>query len=252
MEKKYKIIHFNEYCDDTYNKMENFIKNIKGYFNNSLNLCESILEQIKTYKFYLERLDYTSLNNLNELKNNEIFEGLKTKYDLFNEQITKNNNLSQSIIDEINNIITFDFFPEDESTLNNISSLTYQDSISNNYEEKFSSLFNPTDNKNNSNITNSNKDVENENDKENFLNSIENIIKYILVKCNDIMNEKEINKNNSKIRKEINYPKIGDNQNDYVNFLIEINEIAKDNLNMTNFSQYKLNIDMVKTFGNIY
>ena len=72
--------------------------------------------------------------------------------------------------------------------------------------------------------------MENENDKENFLNSIEN----------------------SKIRKEINYPKIGDNQNDYINFLIEINEIAKDNLNMTNFSQYKLNIDMVKTFGNIY
>ena len=139
-----------------------------------------MLEQIKTYKFYLERLDYNSLNNLNELKNNEIFEGLKTKYDLFNEQITKNNNLSQSIIDEINNIITFDFFPEDESTLNNISSLTYQDSISNNYEEKFSSLFNPTDNKNNSNsnITNSNKDVENENDKENFLNSIENITNF--------------------------------------------------------------------------
>ena len=66
------------------------------------------------------------------------------------------------------------------------------------------------------------------------------------------MNEKEINKNNSKIRKEINYPKIGDNQNDYVNFLIEINEIAKDNLNMTNFSQYKLNSDIVKKFGNIY
>ena len=32
MEKKYKIIHFNEYCDDTYNKMENCIKNIKDYF----------------------------------------------------------------------------------------------------------------------------------------------------------------------------------------------------------------------------
>jgi len=205
------------------------------------------------YKTYLEKLEYNSLDNPDELKNNEIFEELKTKYDLFNEQITKNNKLSQSILDEINNIITFDFFPQDESTLKINSYSTYQDNISNNYSKNFSSFLNFADNKNISNNINSNKGVENEEEnKNNFLNSIENIIKYILMKCNDILIEIETNKNDSVIRKKINYPKIRENQKDYVDFLKEINEIDKDNLNISNFNKYKLNNDIVKRLENIY
>ena len=249
MEKKYKISHFQEYCDKTYNKIKNYIKNIKDYFNNSLNLCDLLLKQIEIYKSYLEKLDYNSLDNPDDLKNNEFFEGLKTEYDLFNEQITKNNNLSESIVDEINNIITFNFFPQDESTLKINSYLAYQD----NYSENFSSFLNYVDNKNISNNINSNEEVENdEENKNNFLNSIENIIKYILMKCNDILIEIETNKNNSVIRKIINYPKIRENQNDYVDFLKEINEIDKDNLNISNFNKYKLNNDIVKRLENIY
>ena len=58
-----------------------------------------------------------------------------------------------------------------------------------------------------------------ETDKIYFLNSIENIIKYILLKCSDILTEEEINKNSNIIRKKINYPKIGDDPNDYGEFL---------------------------------
>jgi len=251
MENKYKIIHFQEYYYETYNKMETYINNIKDYFNSSLNLCDSLLNQIKTYKSYLEKLEYNSIDNPDELKNNEIFEGLKAEYDLFNEQTTKNKNLSQSILDETNNIITFDFFPQDDSTLKVNSYSAYQINRSN--DENLSSFYNFIDNKKISNTINSNMEVENdEENKNNFLNSIENIIKYILMKCNDILIEIETNKNNSVIRKIINYPKIRENQNDYVDFLKEINEIDKDNLNISNFNKYKLNNDIVKRLENIY
>ena len=88
-------------------------------------------------------------------------------------------------------------------------------------------------------------------DKISFLNSIEIIIKYILLKCNDILNEKEINKN-KKIIKE--YPKIADlkDQDNYVNFLNQINDLARGNSDMTKFSFYKLNNEIIKKFGNIY
>jgi len=71
------------------------------------------------------------------------------------------------------------------------------------------------------------------------------------LKCNDILNEKEINKN-KKIIKE--YPKIADlkDQDNYVNFLNQINDLARGNRDMTKFSFYKLNNEIIKKFGNIY
>ena len=88
-----------------------------------------------------------------------------------------------------------------------------------------------------------------ETEKTYFLNSIENIIKYILLKCNDILNEKEINKNKNIIRE---YPKIGRDQDDYVNFLIQINDIVRGNKDVSKFNLYQLNEDIIKRFGNIY
>ena len=91
-----------------------------------------------------------------------------------------------------------------------------------------------------------------EKDKTCFLNSIENIVKFILLKCNDILNEKEIKKNN-KIREKIDYPKItGNKQDDYANFITQINEIDKNDIDITNFNFYKLNNDIVKRFRDIY
>jgi hypothetical protein len=63
------------------------------------------------------------------------------------------------------------------------------------------------------------------------------------------LNEKEINKNNTIIRE---YPKIAGNEDDYVNFLIKINDIVRGNINVKKFDLYKLNNDIVKRFGNIY
>ena len=69
------------------------------------------------------------------------------------------------------------------------------------------------------------------------------------MKCNDILNEKEINKN-KKIIKE--YPKIAGDHDDYVNFLIQVNDIARGSIDITKFNFFKLNDAIIKKFGNIY
>ena len=264
MEKKCKLVHYKDFSDITFTKIENYIIDIKDYFNNSIKLCESLLKKIKTYKYYLEKIDYSILHNPDELKNNDIYEELKTEYNLFNEQITINKELSQSIVEELNNIITYEFFPEGKNAnIPNINSgSTFRDNKSYNYSEKFKTFISFADKKEDSNIfINSKMDEENVNDnkkdkdeednKKYFLNSIENIIKFILLKCNDILNEKEINKNSSD---EINYPKIRDNpnENDYEKFLFQINDIAKGSINLNNFSLNKLNSKILKKIENIY
>ena len=65
------------------------------------------------------------MHNPDELKNNDIYEELKTEYNLFNEQITINKELSQSIVEELNNIITYEFFPEGKNA--NIAKRLYEE-----------------------------------------------------------------------------------------------------------------------------
>ena len=147
MEKKCKLVHYKDFSDNTFTKIEKYILDIKDYFNNSIKLCESLLKKIKTYKYYLEKIDYSILHNPDELKNNDIYEELKTEYNLFNEQITINKELSQSIVEELNNIIIYEFFPEGKNAnIPNINSgSTFGDNKSYNYSEKFKTFISFTD-----------------------------------------------------------------------------------------------------------
>ena len=299
MEENCKLNHFKIYCDDNLNKMKKYINDIKDYFNNSLKLCESLLKEINQYQLFLDKIDYNIWHNPNELKNNEIYEALKINYDSFNEQTTKNNVLFQSIEDEFNKIINFEFYPEDESAFDfDINTDTInQNNIYNDNSEKMQSYFEFADDNKDSNSSNLKKNVEIKNkcsicgennikfveeinnnfycsdcynklkykidgkeiDKINkdttnkifFLNSIENIIKYILLKCSGILNEAEINKN-CPIKKKIDYPIIGDKQDDYIHFLIQINEINKGDIDITNFNLISLNENIRGKIGNIF
>ena len=269
------------------------------YDNNSLKLCESLLKEINNYQLYLDKIDYNIWHNPNELKSNDIYEALKINYDLFNEQTTKNNVLFQSIEDEFNKVINFEFYPEDESAFDfDINNDTINpNNIYDNNSQKMQSYLEFADDKKDSNSSNLKKNIERNNkcsicgmnniefveeinnnfycsdcynkfkykidgkeidqinkDKANkifFLNSIENIIKYILLKCNDLLNEEKINKKCT-IKKKIDYPIIGDKIEDYVHFLMQINEINKGDINITNFNLTSLNEDIRAKIGNIF
>ena len=299
MEENCKLNHFKIYCDDNLNKMKKYINDIKDYFNNSLKLCESLLKEINNYQLYLDKIDYNIWHNPNELKSNDIYEALKINYDLFNEQTTKNNVLFQSIEDEFNKVINFEFYPEDESAFDfDINNDTINpNNIYDNNSQKMQSYLEFADDKKDSNSSNLKKNIERNNkcsicgmnniefveeinnnfycsdcynkfkykidgkeidqinkDKANkifFLNSIENIIKYILLKCNDLLNEEKINKKCT-IKKKIDYPIIGDKIEDYVHFLMQINEINKGDINITNFNLTSLNEDIRAKIGNIF
>ena len=233
------------------------------------------------------------------MKSNDIYEALKINYDLFNEQTTKNNVLFQSIEDEFNKVINFEFYPEDESAFDfDINNDTINpNNIYDNNSQKMQSYLEFADDKKDSNSSNLKKNIERNNkcsicgmnniefveeinnnfycsdcynkfkykidgkeidqinkDKANkifFLNSIENIIKYILLKCNDLLNEEKINKKCT-IKKKIDYPIIGDKIEDYVHFLMQINEINKGDINITNFNLTSLNEDIRAKIGNIF
>ena len=299
MEENCKLNHFKIYCDDNLNKMKKYINDIKDNFNNSLKLCESLLKEINNYQLYLDKIDYNIWHNPNELKSNDIYEALKINYDLFNEQTTKNNVLFQSIEDEFNKVINFEFYPEDESAFDfDINNDTINpNNIYDNNSQKMQSYLEFADDKKDSNSSNLKKNIERNNkcsicgmnniefveeinnnfycsdcynkfkykidgkeidqinkDKANkifFLNSIENIIKYILLKCNDLLNEEKINKKCT-IKKKIDYPIIGDKIEDYVHFLMQINEINKGDINITNFNLTSLNEDIRAKIGNIF
>lgn len=305
MEKeKCKLNHYKIYCNNTFNKMSNQINVLKDYFNNSIKLCESLSEKMNIYQEYLDNIDYNIWHHPNKMKNNDYYEELKNEYDLFNEQISKYNDLPQNIEkieEEFIKIKIFEFFPEDINAFDfdTNSLLSNQNNTSNKNTLKMVSYLDFANNYNKSNSNNSKIYLENKNiycnecgknnveivgevnnnlycntcynkikykmngkeidklkkneiDKIYFLNSIESIIKYILLKCNNILNEGEKNQNNNIIRKEINYPIIGDNQDDYVNFLLKINELNKININIHNFSLFKLDNDLIKKIENIY
>ena len=165
MEENCKLNHFKIYCDDNLNKMKKYINDIKDYFNNSLKLCESLLKEINQYQLFLDKIDYNIWHNPNELKNNEIYEALKINYDSFNEQTTKNNVLFQTIDDEFNKIINFEFYPEDESAFDfgiNTDTIN-QNNIYNDNSEKMQSYFEFADDNKDSNSSNFKKNVERKN-----------------------------------------------------------------------------------------
>ena len=51
------------------------------------------------YNLFLEGIDYSILNNPNELKDSQIYMDLNEQYDSFFQQITKDNDLFQSIVE---------------------------------------------------------------------------------------------------------------------------------------------------------
>ena len=161
MEENCKLNHFKIYCDDNLNKMKKYINDIKDYFNNSLKLCESLLKEINNYQLYLDKIDYNIWHNPNELKSNDIYEALKINYDLFNEQTTKNNVLFQSIEDEFNKVINFEFYPEDESAFDfDINNDTINpNNIYDNNSQKMQSYLEFADDKKDSNSSNLKKNI---------------------------------------------------------------------------------------------
>ena len=243
MEENCKLKLFKANCDKTLEKMENYLNEIKDYFNNSHKLCLNLFKKINDYKLYLNSIEYNIWHNPNILKNND-FEEFKTEYDSFNEQISKFNDLSETfdkIEEEFKKIINFVFFPEDESAIvfdfnscsingDNTSSVctekiqmqsyldfaeNYEKSNNNNskmsfeninvcnrckknnieFVDKISKNFYCKDCYNQIKHKIDGKEIDkmdkDEKDKTCFLNSIENIVKFILLKCNDILNEKE-------------------------------------------------------------
>ena len=119
MEENCKLKLFKANCDKTLEKIENYLNEIKDYFNNSHKLCLTLFKKINYYKLYLNSIEYNIWHNPNILKNND-FEEFKTEYDSFNEQISKFNDLSETfdkIEEEFKKIINFVFFPEDESAI---------------------------------------------------------------------------------------------------------------------------------------
>ena len=214
------------------------------------------------------------------------------KYDLFNQQIIQNKSLFDKIKEEYDNIIYFDFFPGDENALDfYINSKLIKESNSFSEDNTRKSLSNKIyGNKENSNNTNLKNDINNykcsrcgknnankinqkkndlyckdcynflENgkeinetnkeqaDKAYFLNSMINLIKFIIMKCNNIL---KIKKDKSKIKEKVEYYKI-ENQNDYFNFLVDINGENDKEENINDFNLSNLDQDIKQKIDEVF
>ena len=95
-------------------------------------------------------------------------------------------------------------------------------------------------------IDDSNKDQA---DRAYFLNSMINLIKFIILKCNKIL---EIKKDKSKIKKKVEYSKIENIQNDYFNFLVDINEKTNEEVNINDFNLTNLDSNIKQKIGELF
>ena len=85
-------------------------------------------------------------------------------------------------------------------------------------------------------------------DKAYFLNSMINLIKFIIMKCNKIL---EIKKDKSKIKEKVEYYKI-ENQDDYFNFLVDINGQNNKEVNINDFNLSNLDQEIKQKIDEVF
>ena len=270
--------------------LDNLQKYIYNYYNNTLNVYNILNGRIVNFKAELSKIDDSTLLSPNEIRGISTFKDFKESYFLFNEL----ESLFSQIDEVYNNIINFDFFPEEEKSIDfSINSLLpMENNISNDptqksYGSKFYEYANLNDTNSKNNINNYNcshcgkndvnyidqkkkelyckacyeklyykidaKEIDEKNESQanriNFLNSMVNLIKFIILECNEIIRIKE---NFHGIKKKVKYFKIDNIQEDYFNFLADINEIIQGEVNIDNFKLANLDQDIKQKIGDLF
>lgn len=277
------------------NKSVNIIKEIKEILNKSTQLNDYIKELIKMEKKIIEIKECININKIIIENFNNISKNLNKYNQDFEDENEKcfNNEKTFEILDTYDNSlysnINYEYinFCEKEKTeniyssINNISTEYYTCSICNNNESTYicnhcnqyfcKECFENIESYDNHNMINI-KEIENKAKKKKsiFLNSIEKIIKTILLKCNELLNYEKISTKNMDSNKDqkdnyilrlLKYPfinKINDFESQ-LNFLKQLDEDLKDLHNNNtiidnNNSFYisKLNRQLIMMLENIF
>ena len=208
MSKKCDLKFYKNFCKETLNNQKNNIKELDNYFKNS-----SLNQKIDNYLLELCKINDNTSYDPKEFKdNNYLYKEFKKEYDFFHTSFKK--------IDKgLNEIIKFDFFPPKKNSiclnLDNNSSSIKENYVSNDNTEKMLSYLDFVDNKENFDITKSKNNLENsiknsndekdnvniiddkkkdphyikekQKDRNYFLNLMINFIKYVLLKCDNIV-----------------------------------------------------------------
>ena len=86
-------------------------------------------------------------------------------------------------------------------------------------------------------------------DRADFLNSMINLIKFIILECDEIL---KIKKNKEKIKIKVDYSKIDNIQQGYFNFLVDINECIRGEVNTDKFKLANLEEDTRQKIGDLF
>ena len=272
-EKEKDEIKYQAIIQDILNKIEKFNDYIINKNEKKIKIID-INEFINMFKKIIETSNYI-LNNLN--KNNQDCEDENKKCFINNDESFEIQTNDNSFYSNIN--IEYMNFLDKEKT-DNKSTEFYTCSICNINESIYicdhcNQLFcmECLENNNNHKVINI-KEIKNKTQKKKkiFLNSIEKIIKTILMKCNDLLNHEKIyytnldNNSNKDLQKNnfilriIKYPfinKINDFESQ-LNFLKQLDEVLRDCHNNTNidnnnsFCISKLNKQLIMVLGNIF
>ena len=279
---KFDLKYFKKYYICTLNQL---MKDINKFSNNTINICKSLTEKIGNYIFVLNKFDDTILHDLEEIKDHTIYKEFKEKYYLLSEINIKNDSLFKKIEEVYNNLINFQFLPVNENSININQSFFNENNQSDeptnksnysyfyNYEDqnnansKDKSIFFKcckcgnniaeiiNDKENNLYCKNCYEDLihkiegkeineknEDQANRANFLNSMISLIKFIILECNEIVRIK--NDKDKKIKIKVDYYRIENIQNEYINFLFDISQCIEEPVNIDEFNLENLEKDI--------
>ena len=268
--------YINEFNNNIVKTCESLIQIIDNYIISLSKIDVTILHrlsEIEDNEYYKEFKDkYPLLNEIN-IKNNSLYKKIENEYNKiinFKFLPVKNNSFDCDIpssLEKGNNTsndptqksICSKFFGSQDlndtnlnNNLNNYkcckcgnnnANIIYQNKKDLYCKKCYESLEHIIDGKE---INEMNKDQA---DKAYFLNSMINLIKLIILECDEIIKIKK--DNNSIIKKKVEYYKM-ENVQDYFNFLVDINECIKGNVNIDKFNLANLNQEIREKINDLF